>query len=41
MEPNIGILKDNKFQYLKNVGNIVTSPSTLMYSRNTLFYKVS
>jgi len=38
---NIGILKDNKLQYLKNVGIIVTSPTTLMYSRSTLFYKVN
>lgn len=41
MGPSIGVLKGNKLQYLKNVGNILTSPTTLIFSRNTLFYKVS
>jgi hypothetical protein len=38
---NIGVLKDNKFQCLKKIGSILTRPITLMFSRNTLFYKVS
>ena len=41
MGPSIGVLKDNKLQYVKNVGNIFTIPTTLMFSRNTLFYKAS